>query len=59
MPNDPHSQLTALPELTDKEVREMAYRVIIECREAKAKAYNLIATVHDTLRKVDDQLARR
>jgi hypothetical protein len=54
MPNDPHSQLTASPELTEKEVRE-----IIECREAKAKAYDLIATAHDLLRKVDDQLARR
>jgi|AmaraimetFIIA100_FD_contig_61_8709193_length_264_multi_1_in_0_out_0_1 hypothetical protein len=59
MPNGPHSQLTASPEPTDKEVREMAHRAVIECREAKAKAYDLIATAHDLLRKVDDQLARR
>jgi hypothetical protein len=59
MPDDPHSHLTAPSGLTDKEVREMTYRAIIECREARAKAYDLIATAHDLLRQVDDQLARR
>jgi hypothetical protein len=58
MPNDAHHQLTDPPELTGEEVRQLAYRSITECRETKAKAYDLIAKSHDLLRRMDELLAR-
>jgi hypothetical protein len=58
MPNDSRHQLTAPPELTSKEVRQLAYRAIAECRETKAKAYDLIAKSHNLLRRMDELLAR-
>jgi hypothetical protein len=43
MPIDARHQSTDPPRLTGEEVRKLAYRAIAECRETKAKAYDLIA----------------
>lgn len=59
MPNDAQHQVAVPPEPTSEEVREMAYRAIADCREAKAKAYDLLSKSHDLLRRVDELLARR
>jgi hypothetical protein len=58
MLNDARHQLTDPPELTGEEVRQLAYRAIAECRETKAKAYDLIARSHDLLKRMDELLSR-
>ena len=57
MMNDVRHQLTAPPELTGEEVRQLAYRAIGQCREAKAKTYYLLNK--SLLRRVDELLERR
>jgi hypothetical protein len=58
MPNNGHHPLTAPPELTSEQVREMGYRAIAECFQAQAKSYDLIAKSRHLLRLVDELLAR-
>ena len=59
MMNDARHQLIAPPELTGEEVRQLAYRAIGQCKEAKAKTYYLLNKSHDLLRRVDELLERR
>jgi hypothetical protein len=58
MPYNGYHQLTAPPELTSDEVREMGYRAIADCFQAQARSYDLIAKSHHLLRLVDELLAR-
>jgi hypothetical protein len=58
MPYNGHHPLTAPPELTSEEVREMGYRAIVGCFEAQAKSYDLIAKSRHLLSLVDELLAR-
>ena len=53
MPYNGYHQLTAPPELTSKEVRELGYRAIAECFEAQARSQALIAKSRHLLRLVE------
>jgi hypothetical protein len=59
MPNEARHQLTDPPELTGEKVRQLAYRAIVECKEAKAKANELIAKSRDLLKRMDELLAQQ
>jgi hypothetical protein len=59
MPNDNRHELTAPPELTADEVRDIANRAAAETEEGKAKSFDEIREAFALLKRADEIMARR